>query len=177
MSTTQYKKIPAELERAADRVEQGKEIHKPVPKNRAAAALTLRIDGAGWGDIAEVLDFGSPAEARAAVERALASEQNAPEKVEQIRFIESRRIDRIITSLSRRATNPKDPDHLAYARTLLAAIKQQSDLQGATAPQKVDITYNPSAQQLEAWVTAVTAAKHRDVIEGDIIDVEYTEGE
>lgn len=152
----------------------GKEV-APLPANRAAAALQLRIDGAGFGDIAKVLEFKDAKEARDAVERALASEYQSPDRIEQVRGLQSRRIDRILMSLMKRATNPKDPDHLAYANRALAAIKQQTDLEGAAAPARVDITYNPSAQQLEQWVQAVTARQHGVIEEGNIIDVEFEE--
>lgn len=170
-----YKKPPQEMVRNADLLEAGKEITPKIPANRTAAALQLRIDGAGFADIAKVLDLGSPAEARRAVDKALAEIPTDMNEVERIRDLESRRIERILISLMKRGTNPKDPDHLAYARTALAAIKQQTDLHGAAMPTKVDITYNPSAQQLEKWVGQITAQAHASVVEGDIIDVEVIE--
>lgn len=170
-----YKKPPQEMVRNADRLEAGKEIAPHIPANRSAAALQLRIDGAGFGDIAKVLGLASPAEARRMVDKALADIPTDMEDVERIRDLESRRIERILISLMKRGTNPKDPDHLAYARTALAAIKQQTDLYGAAMPTKVDISYNPSAQQLEEWVGKIAASAHKNVVEGDIIDVEIIE--
>lgn len=172
-----YKKPPVEMVRNADRLEAGKELTPHIPVNRAAAALALRLDGAGFADIAKVLDLSSPAEARRMVDKALADIPTDMEDVERIRDIESRRIERILISLMKRGTNPKDPDHLAYARTALAAIKQQTDLYGAAMPTKVDISYNPSAQQLEQWVAQIAAAQHKNVVEGDIIDAEIVEDE
>ena len=170
-----YKKPPTEMVKNADRLEAGKELTPRIPVNRAAAALALRIDGAGFADIAKVLDLRSPAEARRMVDKALADIPTDMDEVERIRDLESRRIERILISLMKRGTNPKDPDHLAYARTALAAIKQQTDLYGAAMPTKVDITYNPSAQQLEKWVGQITAQAHAGVVEGDILDVEVIE--
>lgn len=170
-----YAKPPAALVKMADDVEKGKKVAEP-PRNRTAAALQLRIDGAGWSDIARVLDFATAADARQAVEWALAAEPKDAESVEEIRMLESRRIERVIASLMRRATNPKDPDHLQYARTLLMAVKQHTDLHGAAAPTKVDVTYSPTAQQLENWVNAIAVAKHGPSGEADIIDVEVLDG-
>lgn len=170
-----YKKPPVEMQRNADRLEAGKELTPHIPVNRAAAALQLRIDGAGFADIAKVLDLKSPGEARRMVDKALADIPTDMDEVDRIRDLESRRIERILISLMKRGTNPKDPDHLAYARTALAAIKQQTDLHGAAMPTKVDITYNPSAQQLEKWVGQITAQAHASVVEGDILDVEVIE--
>lgn len=160
----------------ADLVQAGKEIEKakPVetPKNRSAAALQLRIDGAGWGDIAKVLDFDTPADARVAVENALAMEAKSTEDIEQIRFLEARRMERILTSLMRRATNPADPDHLAYARTAMVVIDRHTKLYGADAPQQLNVTYNPAAGQIEQWVSAMARQVHGEIQEADILDVE-----
>lgn len=175
--TEAYPKPPHEMVVNAQRMEKGKELTPRLSPNRAAAALQLRIDGAGFADIAKVLEFKDAAEARQAVDRALASTPTDMHSVERIRDLESRRIERILVSLMKRATNPKDPDHLTYARTALAAIKQQTDLHGAAMPAKVDISYNPSAQQLEQWVGQISAAMHKDVTEGEILDIEFVERE
>lgn len=165
----------------ADLVQAGKEIEKvgekETPKNRSAAALQLRIDGAGWGDIAKVLEFDTPADARNAVEAALAQEAKSSEDIEQIRFLEARRMERILTSLMRRATNPKDPDHLAYARTAMVVIDRHTKLYGADAPQQLNVTYNPAAGQIEQWVAAMARQVHGEIQEADILDVEVINDE
>lgn len=170
-----YKNPPQEMVQNANRLEKGKELAPNLPANRTAAALQLRINGAGFNDIAEVLQFRDAAEARRAVDKALADMPTDMKEVDRIRDLESRRIERILMSLMKRGTNPKDPDHLAYARTALAAIKQQTDLFGAAMPTKVDVTYNPSTEQLEEWVGQITTQLHKHVIEGDILDVEVIE--
>lgn len=73
----------------------GKEV-APLPANRANAALQLRIDGAPFSAIAEALEFKDAKEAQQAVERALASEYRAPDQVEKVRALQSRRIDRAL---------------------------------------------------------------------------------
>src|SRR5690606_17540215 len=89
---------------------------------RAAAALALRIDGAGWSDIARVLDYSSAQRARKAVERVLADEAASVEQIEHVRWLNARRLEKILNSLMKRATNPKDPDHLQYARMAVVVI-------------------------------------------------------
>lgn len=171
-----YTKAPAGLMQAGKEIEKAKEAQ--VPKQRAAAALQLRIDGAGWGDIAKVLDFDTPADARQAVEYALALESKSTEDIEQIRFLEARRMERILTSLMRRATSPNDPDHLAYARTAMVVIDRHAKLYGADAPQQLNVTYNPAAGQIEQWVAAMARQVHGEIQEADILDVEeVTDGE
>ena len=165
-----YVKPPADLMQA------GKEIEKPreqdLPTHRAAAALQLRIDGAGWGDIAKILEFDSPAAARNAVEFALAKEAKSTEDIDQIRFLEARRMERILASLMRRATSPNDPDHLAYARTAMVVIDRHAKLYGADAPQQLNVTYNPAAGQIEQWVANMARQVHGEIEEANIIDVE-----
>jgi hypothetical protein len=168
-----YVKPPADLMQAGKEIETVKE--KPVPAQRAAAALQLRIDGAGWGDIAKVLDFDTPADARMAVENALAHEAKSTEDIEQIRFLEARRMERILTSLMRRATNPKDPDHLAYARTAMVVIDRHTKLYGADAPQQLNVTYNPAAGQIEKWVASMARQVHGELQEAEILDVEIVD--
>jgi hypothetical protein len=170
-----YVKPPADLMQAGKEIEKAET--KDTPKNRAAAALQLRIDGAGWGDISRVLDFDTPADARMAVENALAVEAKSTEDIEQIRFLEARRMERILASLMRRATNPKDPDHLAYARTAMVVIDRHTKLYGADAPQQLNVTYNPAAGQIEHWVEAMARRVHGEIEEADILDVEVVEDE
>lgn len=170
------KQVKGYVKPPADLVQAGKEIEKTSdkapPKNRAAAALQLRIDGAGWADIAKVLEFDTPADARNAVEFALAQEAKSTEDIEQIRFLEARRMERILSSLMRRATSPNDPDHLAYARTAMVVIDRHAKLYGADAPQQLNVTYNPAAGQIEQWVTSMARQVHGEIQEADILDVE-----
>ncbi len=58
--TKGYDVPPTEMIKAGKEIETAKDTE--APRNRAASALQLRIDGAGWGDIARVLDFDTPAE-------------------------------------------------------------------------------------------------------------------
>lgn len=175
------KQVKGYVKPPADLVQAGKEIEKATtkdtPKNRAAAALQLRIDGAGWGDIAKVLEFDTPADARNAVEFALAQEAKSTEDIEQIRFIEARRMERILSSLMRRATSPNDPDHLQYARTAMVVIDRHAKLYGADAPQQMNITYNPAAGQIEQWVARMAQQVHGELQEADILDVEVIKDE
>lgn len=168
-------KASKDMIKQADEIEDPKEV--VVPKNRAAAALQLRIDGAGWGDIAKILEFKTNREAQMAVEYALASESKSTEDVDHIRFLEARRMERILSSLMRRATNPSDPDHLAYARTAMVVIDRHTKLYGADAPQKLNVTYNPAAGQIEQWVSAMARQVHGELEEADILDVEVVEDE
>jgi hypothetical protein len=142
---------------------------------RAAAAVALRVDGASWTDIAKVLDYSSAQRARGAVERALADETASPEQIEHVRWLNARRLEKILNSVMRRATNPKDPDHLQYARMAVVIIDRHLKLYGADAPQKMQVTYTPATQELTEWVMATARQVEAAEAEADIIDVEVVE--
>lgn len=173
-----YKKAPAELVKAAEKVGEDDEIviaGEIVGQTRASAALSLRIDGASFEQIAKALEFQDGSTARRAVEYALASITHTPEEVEHVRYLNARRLERILASLMRRATSPKDPDHLAYARTALVTIDRHIKLYGADAPAKMNVTYNPTVGQIEEWVMATARQVHGEIAEADILDVEVEE--
>jgi hypothetical protein len=148
---------------------------KSTSPSRAASALQLRIDGASYSDIARVLEFKDASVARLAVEQALSQEARSHEDVEQMRWVEARRLERVLSSLMRRATNPTDQDHLAYARTALAVIDRHIKLYGLDAPAKVDVTYSPAKSQIEEWVARMTEQAHGPIVEADIVDAEIVE--
>lgn len=142
---------------------------------RAAAAVQLRVDGAGWSDIARVLDYSSAQRARNAVERALSAETASPEQIEHVRWLNARRLEKILNSVMRRATNPKDPDHLQYARMAVVIIDRHLKLYGADAPQKMQVTYTPATEELTAWVMQAANQVASAEAEADIIDAEVVE--
>lgn len=151
---------------------------------RAAAAVAMKIDGAGYSDIARVLEYSSAQRARKAVEEAIAAQAGTPDQLEHIRWVNSRRIERIIASIMPRATNPKDPDHLMYARMAIVTIDRHLRIWGADAPQKVDVTYSPAAGEIERWAMSLAATVHGPQAEegnimqiGNVIDAEIVEDE
>lgn len=148
---------------------------------RAAAAVAMKIDGAGYSDIARVLEYSSAQRARLAVEEAIGAQAGSPEQIEHIRFLNSRRLERLLQSMMKRATNPKDPDHLAYARMVVVVIDRHLRLWGADAPQKLDVTYSPAAGEIERWATQMAAQVHgpqpveADITSMTIVDAEIEE--
>lgn len=179
--------IPHEVAVAARRHEEfEKQVGSDLEKikgdsedapTRAAAAVALRIDGAGYSDIARVLDYSSAQRARQAIENALAEQAGTPEQIEHIRWLNARRLEKILNSLMRRATNPKDPDHLQYARMAVVVIDRHAKLYGADAPQKMAVQITPGQSELEAWVMQTARQVMAIEDEGDIIDAEVVEDE
>lgn len=173
-----FDKVPEEYVQQGKALEKQKQaLVKTEGSTRAAAALQLRINGAGWSDIAELLGFASPTRARQAVEKALAMETSSKEDIEHVRWLNARRMERILSSLMPRAQNPKDADHLAYARTAMVVIDRHIRLYGADAPQQLNVTYSPTAGQIEEWVQTMARQVHGEIIEADIIEEDVVDAE
>lgn len=180
-------KVAHEIEKAAQEVDKGTELKQKVaamdPPTRAAAAVNLRIEGASWTEIARILEYSSAQRARVAVERALAEMAESEEDREQLRWTMNQRLNRLLYSLMRRATNPKDQDHLAYVSKVLAVMDRQSKLNGLDMPTTIAV-YNPSNEAIEKYVEQTVEILRRangeieaDIMDEDIEDAEIEEGE
>ena len=175
-------KVSHEIEKAASAVDKEVELKERVaamdPPTRAAAAVNLRIEGASWTEIARILEYSSAQRARVAVERALAEMAESEEDREQLRWTMNQRLNRVLYSLMRRATNPKDTDHLAYVSKVLAVMDRQSKLNGLDMPTTIAV-YNPGNEAIEKYVeqTVAILRQANGEIEADIMDVEVVEDE
>lgn len=150
-----------------------KDLEAKDRKSRQEAAVALRIAGATYSEIARTLEYASPSLARQAVERTLA-QSAGDESRDQLRFIEARRLERLLRSLWSKATDEQDDEHLAAVRTAIAVIDRHARLYGLDAPQEM-VVYTPAAQELEAWVAKMARQVHgelpqeHDIIEGAIV--------
>lgn len=137
--------------------------------SRQESAIALRIEGAPYTDIAKTLGYASANHARQAVERGLASTVSGEDR-EQMRFIEARRLERILRGLWGKATNGEHAEHLAAARTALGVIDRHARLYGLDAPQEM-VVYNPTGTELNAWVQNLAAqVREAGPAEVDIVD-------
>lgn len=179
------KQPPAEVVKAAEKHDEFMDVSKARidrikgdsedAPTRAAAAVAMKIDGAGYSDIAKVLDYSSPQRARRAVEEAISLQAGSPEEIDHIRFINSRRLERILTSVMTRATDPGDADHLAYARMAVVLIDRHLRLWGADNPAQMKVTVTPTALAIEEWVTEMARQTYGVADEADILDAEIVE--
>lgn len=137
---------------------------------RAQAALTLKMSGANYANIADTLGYADPKTARREVERLLAS-AGGEEDVGKQRVLNTRRLERVLQSLWSRATNPKDTEHLAYARTALLYIDRIVKLQGLDAPSQV-VVHTPERAEITAWIEQMVSAVAgaNDVLEAEVVD-------
>jgi hypothetical protein len=153
--------------------------------SRQEAAVAMRMEGAPYSDIAATLGYANATQARTAVERCLASLSHSPEDRDHLRFLEARRLERILRGIWKKATQEfitdengekiANVEHLAAARTALAVIDRHSRLYGLDAPQEL-VVYNPTQIELQKWIEKVAGQvrsagpEEVDIISGEVID-------
>jgi hypothetical protein len=139
--------------------------------NSAKSALSLKIAGASYFEIAQTLDYKSPTDARIAVERMLAASLPAEVDYSGLRHLANARLDALLRSVAPRGMNPKDPDHISYARMVLSVVDRQIKLNGLDAPQVHLI--NPGGDELTKYVEAMAEVMGAEKpVEGDIFALE-----
>lgn len=142
--------------------------------SRQEAAVAMRIAGANYSEIARVLEYASPTLARQAVERSIAATTGTPESREHQRFLESRRLERLLRSLWNKATDETNEEHLAAIRTAVALIDRHAKLNGLDQPSEM-VVYTPASEEIQRWVAQVTQEMRRglpeeeDILELDVI--------
>ena len=147
-------------------------LDAPDRKSRQEAAVALRLAGATYTEVATALGYTSPALAREAVERALASTVDADDR-ERMRVLEGRRLERLLRGLWRKATDDANPEHLSAVRTAIAVIDRHARLFGLDAPQQM-VVYTPAGEEIATWVAAMAQQvrgelpQEHDIIEGQI---------
>lgn len=184
VSTVRAKpKVSRELEREAHAIagEQRREVLEQRvramdPPSRAAAAVKLAVEGASYPDIARILDYRTPVEAKAAVWNAIADLGADHDNVERMRTLQSHRLDKLLYAVMPNATDQSNPEQVVYGRYVLAILDRQAKLYGLDAAQQI-VVYTPTqreiAQHAEHVQTLLRTAA--GAIEADIIDVEVLE--
>lgn len=145
-------------------------------ERKANAALQMRLAGATWNDIAEVIGYPTPRQAVIAVERALEKELSTEQSQAKMRSMAGQRLDRLLRSVWTKALNPESPEHLQAITKARELIAQHAKLYGLDAPTEV-VVHNPTAHELEQWVATVVSAKSPPIDEWDIFEGEVVEGE
>lgn len=142
---------------------------------RATSAVALRVAGAPYTKIAEVLGYSNGFQARLAVERALAQSVDSDDSREQLRFLEARRLERLLQAVWGKAGNEKHPEQMVAVRTALAIIDRHARLYGLDAPQQM-VVHTPKTLEIQQWVMTMAQQVVKAPVEADVIDVEFTDG-
>lgn len=150
------------------------DLDRPDRNSRVEAAIALRVAGANYSEIAEVLGYANVDQARTAVERGIAATASEEDRKRQ-RELASRRLERVLRSLWSKATDESHPEHLSAARTALAYIDRHIRLWGTDAPSEM-VVYAPAAGEIEQWIAKMVQhvragqPQEVDIIEGEVVD-------
>jgi DNA-binding transcriptional ArsR family regulator len=150
------------------------DLDAPDRRSRVEAAIALKVAGANYSEIAEVLSYSTVEQARSAVERGLAATASEEDRSRQ-REIASRRLERLLRGLWRKATDEDNPEHLSAARTALAIVDRHIRLWGSDAPSEM-VIFSPAKGEMEAWIESMVKRvrqglpEEADIIDADVVD-------
>ena len=144
-----------------------------APKRVAAAALALRLAGAGYDEVADALGLATAQLARTKAEEAL--EARAWDDVQgrdRMRAENGDRLERLLRGVWAKATNPDHPEHLAAVKVAKEVIDRHCRLYGLDAPTEV-IIHTPTANEIDQWVANMIGASVEPLMamEAQVIDV------
>lgn len=147
---------------------------RPAPRRTGAAALALRLAGAGYDEIADALALASATIARDHVEAAL--EARAWDDVDgrtKLRAEAGARLDRLLRSVWQKATTPDHPEHLQAVKVARELVAQHSKLYGLDAPAEV-VIHTPTASEIDRWVAEMISQSSSDLLamEAPIVEAE-----
>jgi hypothetical protein len=146
----------------------------PAARQRKAdTALSLRLAGASWAEIAQVCGYPTPRAALVATERSLVKRLDDADRG-QMRQLAGARLERLLRGIWAKATDTSDPDQLAAVARCREIIDRHARLFGLDAPTEI-VVHNPTKTELETWVMQVVAAGAPEVEEEDIFDADVVE--
>lgn len=143
---------------------------------KANAALQMKMAGATWDEIAEVIGYPTARLALVATERALEKELKTGEGQAYMRGLAGKRLERILRGVWTKAINPDHPEHLAAVTKARELIAQHSKLYGLDAPTEM-VVHSPAQQELEKWVAEAVSHTVPQLEEANIFDVEWEDVE
>lgn len=164
-------------------------------QRRMRSALAMKLAGARDDEIADILNYASPAAARAGWETAMASTFDPNTDLKALRQVAVMRLEAGMKALAPTALNanlieerpdPNKPGEkmkvkvvnenlAAHSQVFLRYVDRLIRLQGLDAPQVVSLI-TPDVAELENFVATVLAQSgQKQLEEGDIFDAEIVE--
>ena len=126
---------------------------------RAQAALALKIRGAEYGEIAAVLEYATPADARRAVETILAevAEHDGPNAWMTQRNLARLRYEGLLAAVYPLALDQTDEGFFAAQKQAAVLVDRITVLDGLNAPQR-HVIYSPQTAEFEEVMRQTLAA-------------------
>jgi len=146
-----------------------------LPVSAGAAAVQLRVQGTSYVDIAYTLGLSNARAALQLVTRELAAQAAEDgEDRDQLRRVESARLDELLVGVMEKATDPYNDEHLVAVRAAVTIIDRRIRLHGLDAPTEV-VVHNPTQTELEQWIAQMVTHVMPALQEPDLIDVDSDE--
>jgi hypothetical protein len=144
-------------------------------ERKAFAALELKVDGADWSTIAETLGYPTARAALVAVENALERKLSLNDKA-KLRELAATRLESLLRSVSSKAKDPTNPEHLAAVGRSREIIADFRRLHGLDAPSEILVS-TPTQREIDDLVGLHVSQQLPDVEEYDIVEGEILEDE
>lgn len=149
---------------------------RPVgAKRQAATVVKLKLAGASFADIAQVLELPSPATARHIFETAIAASGDDEIDYKTLRTIANARLEGLLKGVFPRAIDTNDSEQLAFQRQALSVIDRGIKLNGLDAPSRVEV-YSPTSEEfvrvIEQAASALGGTTHEADIFSDVFELE-----
>lgn len=138
---------------------------------KASAALSLRLSGASWAEIAQTLGYPTPRAALLATEKALVKQLETEGDREQMRGMAGARLERLLRAVWMKAIDTESPDQFVAVSRAREIIADHRKLFGMDAPTEI-VVHSPTKSELENWVLQVVSTGIAQVEEPDIFDIE-----
>lgn len=147
---------------------------KRARERKQNAALQMKIAGATWQEIAEVMGYPTARQALVAVEKALETQLKSENNQAKMRTLAGQRLERLLRSAWPKAINPEHPEHLVALTKVREVLRDHVTLYGLAAPSEV-VVHSPTATEIERWVAQVVSASAPQIAEYDIFEGELVE--
>lgn len=134
---------------------------------KSHAAISMRIAGATWTEIALALGYPTARAALVATEKALEKELHDTDR-EHLRRLAGARLDRLLRSVWGKAIDDKSPEQMVAVSRARDLVADHRKLFGLDAPTEI-VVHNPTQAEIEAWVASVVSVR-ATVDEYDILD-------
>lgn len=137
---------------------------------RGLAAAVMLVSGAEPADIAHVLEFDSPEQARRIAEKALSVQFDDIDKSAAKRLLLAR-YDRLFVSALKRSETARYTGREAAANTALKALAEIARVSGLNAPSEVSV-HSPVLRDIERVIAQIAKVQASALpAEADVLDV------
>jgi hypothetical protein len=123
-------------------------------RKRLKSALALKMAGASFDEIAEALDYDTPAAAKEAYLTALASTLPEADDFQRQRDLQRARFEKLVSAHWTQALDRNNPDQVFHSKRVSDLLGQLGKLDGLDAPMRVQ--HAPDIAEFERIAQKIT---------------------